>query len=53
MPAIVRALAKDPATVSVNISTIYGQFRLVRIGGCTNETTTSVSPDGSVMIKRP
>lgn len=47
---VARALAKDPATVSVKINTIYGTASLVRVGVQTNNSVT-VSPDGTVTIK--
>lgn len=47
-PALLRALAKDPATVSVRIGTPWGTQMFTRVGGTTNSVT--VSPDGSVTV---
>lgn len=49
--SLVRALSKDPATVSATIVTPWGTARLVRVGGQTNNV--SVTPDGSVSISGP
>lgn len=46
--AMLRALAKDPATVVVRVGTPWGMQQFTRIGGVTN--TVSVSPDGAVTI---
>jgi hypothetical protein len=50
--ALVGALKDDPATVSVNVSSVYGTLRFIRTNPRTNETVT-VSPDGTVTIKSP
>lgn len=44
--SLVKALAKDPATVSVRIRSIYGSVDFVRVGGATN--SVSISPDGTI-----
>lgn len=44
------ALAQDPAIVSLSVTTIYGNIRMVRVGGSTNQV--SVTPDGSVTINQ-
>jgi len=47
---LVGALAKDPATSVVKVTTIYGTVSYTRVGVMTNETA-SVNSDGSVTIK--
>lgn len=47
---LVGALAKDPATSVIKISTIYGTVNYTRVGLGTNETA-SVNSDGSVILK--
>ncbi len=47
---LVNALAKDPSTSVIKITTIYGNVSYTRVGVMTNETAT-VSPDGTVSIK--
>jgi len=46
--ALVRALSKDPATVSAKIVTPWGTASLVRVGGTTNNVV--VSQDGTVTL---
>jgi len=50
---VTRALAKDPATVTAKINTVYGTASLVRIGSLPVGTLCTVSPDGTVTIKTP
>jgi len=47
---LVQALAKDPATSVIKISTVYGTVNYTRVGLMTNETA-SVNSDGSVILK--
>jgi len=47
---LVGALAKDPATSVVKVTTIYGSISYVRIGVTTNQTV-SVNSDGSTTMK--
>ena len=47
-PSTLQALKDDPATVVLNVGTVYGTLKLVRIGGVTNNV--SVAPDGTVTI---
>jgi hypothetical protein len=47
---LVGALAKDPATSWVSVTTIYGTVKYVRIGVMTNESA-QVSGDGTITIK--
>ena len=46
---LTEALAKDPAIVVVNVGTVYGTVKFIRVGCITNGM--SVSPDGTVTIK--
>jgi hypothetical protein len=52
MTSLVKQLKGDPATVSVNLTTIYGTLKFVRTNPGTN-TETAVTPDGTVTVKRP
>lgn len=51
MSKLARELSKDPATVNLSLTTIYGNLRLVRTNPGTN-STVSVSPDGTVSVER-
>jgi len=42
-------LAKDDATVIVNVGTVYGTMKVIRTNPRTNQTVT-ISPDGTVAI---
>jgi hypothetical protein len=53
MKSLVQQLKNDHATVSVSIVTIYGTLRFVRANPEGTNTETSVSPDGTVTVKRP
>lgn len=46
--SLARALAKDPAIVSVRIGTPWGTQTLTRVGGSTNQVT--VGTDGAVTV---
>lgn len=48
----VKALGDDHSTVMHTITTIYGTSKFIRVGAATN-STTSVSPDGTITIKVP
>lgn len=52
MGTLVKQLKNDPATVSISLTTIYGNLRFIRTNPGTN-TETSVNPDGTVVVKRP
>lgn len=43
---LVKELAKDPAIVTVRVSSVYGTVNFTRIGGHTNIVT--VTPDGTI-----
>jgi uncharacterized protein YcfL len=47
---LVAAAAKDPATIIIKVTTIYGNVSYTRIGVMTNETA-QVTGDGTVTIK--
>lgn len=47
--ALVRAMAKDPAAVSLRITTIYGNVTLTRVGGQTNNTVM-VNTEGGISV---
>ena len=46
---LTQALAKDPAIVVVNVGTVYGTVKFVRVGSVTNGMT--ISPDGTVSVR--
>lgn len=48
---LTQALSKDPAIVSVKVSSVYGTVNVVRVGTTTNSVT--VSPDGTVTVNKP
>lgn len=53
MANLVSKLAKDPATVHLSITSIYGTVKLTRTNPQgTNAITTSVAPDGTVTFKQ-
>lgn len=46
---LVGALAKDPAIVSVRVSSVYGTVVFNRVGTATNGV--SITPDGTITVK--
>lgn len=48
LPKVVRELKDDPAVVKLDIITMSGSGRLIRIGEMTN--TVEVTPEGKVTI---
>jgi len=48
--ALIRELAKDQATVSVRVTTVYGTVYYTRTNPGTNTLVHSIEPDGSVRI---
>jgi len=50
MAKLAAQLKNDPATVSVRITTIYGNFSLTRLAPNTNTMPHTVSPDGTVTV---
>jgi len=46
---LVGALAKDPAIVSVRVSSVYGTVVFNRVGVTTNGV--SITPDGTITVK--
>jgi hypothetical protein len=47
---LTKALANDPATVQVNVSSIYGTLRFTRVGGQSVGSKTTVAPDGTITM---
>ncbi len=47
---IVTALGKDPATVHVRVTTIYGAIEFSRTNPSTNTLPHTVSPDGTITV---
>lgn len=45
-----QALGKDPATVSLRITTIYGTLYFTRTNPTTNTANHAISPDGAVTV---
>lgn len=52
MPKIITALGKDPATVTVRVTTIYGTIYYTRTNPGTNTAPHIIAPDGSVRVER-
>jgi hypothetical protein len=51
---LVQAASKDPATVHLRVSSIYGTVDYWRINPMTNSLPYNISPDGSVtMVPKP
>jgi len=50
MAKIAAQLKNDPATVSIQITTIYGTVKMVRLAPGTNTPPHSVAADGSVNV---
>ena len=53
MNKVVTALGKDPATVSIRVTSIYGTITFVRTNPQTNSLPHNVSPDGAVTVSVP
>ncbi len=52
LPATVKELAGDPATVAAQLTTVYGTAKFVRVGSLSSTNgSVTVSPDGTVTIK--
>lgn len=50
--SIVRAMGKDPASVHVKVSTIYGTIEVTRANPSTNTPPHSVSNDGAIKVDK-
>jgi len=50
LAASLKALGEDPAIVVGKVTSVYGTFGIIRIGGTTNSVT--VSPDGTVTVNK-
>jgi hypothetical protein len=46
--SLAKQLKNDPAVVDVDVVTLYGRGRLIRVGNNTN--TVTIAPDGTVTI---
>ena len=49
---VVQAMAKDPASVHVRVSTIYGTIDVTRTNPLTNTLAHTISPDGTITVAR-
>lgn len=47
---VVSALGKDPASVHIRVSSIYGVIEISRTNPGTNGMTHTVSPDGTITV---
>ena len=50
---LTKALANDPATVQVNVSSVYGTLRFTRVGNQPGTGKTTVAPDGTITMEPP
>lgn len=50
LAAMVKELAKDPATVNVRVTSIYGTVTFTRTAPTTNSLAHSINPDGTVTV---
>lgn len=50
LAATVKALANDPATVNVRITTVYGTVFFTRTAPTTNSLAHTIGPDGTVTV---
>lgn len=50
---VVAAMGKDPATVHVKISSVYGVVELARTNPRADSLAHVVGPDGTITIKEP
>jgi len=48
--SLIRALAKDPATAHMRITTIYGTVEISRTSPTTNTAAHKVSADGGISV---
>jgi hypothetical protein len=48
---VVAALGKDPATVHIRVSTIYGTVEFTRTAPTTNSAPHTIAPDGTISVK--
>jgi len=49
---VVQALGKDPATVHIRVSSIYGVIEVSRTNPSTNAVTHTIAPDGTITVSR-
>jgi hypothetical protein len=50
MAGVVKAMAKDPAIATVEVTTIYGTLKVKRVGGSTN--SVEVSDTGAIAVNK-
>ena len=48
---VARALSKDPASVHVRITTIYGTIEVARTAPGTNTPAHAIGTDGAIVVK--
>lgn len=53
LASTVRELKEDPAIISAQITTIYGNLKFTRVGSRGTNETVSVATDGTISIKTP
>jgi hypothetical protein len=49
----IKAMGKDPATVHLRVSSVYGVLELSRTNPQTNSLAHSVAPDGTITVTIP
>lgn len=50
VPSVVRAMAKDPATVHVRVTSVYGTVEVFRTAPTTNSMPHTINPDGTITV---
>ena len=48
--SVVRAMAKDPATVHVRVTSVYGTVEVFRAAPTTNSMPHTINPDGTITV---
>jgi uncharacterized protein YceK len=48
--SVVRAMAKDPATVHVRVTSVYGTVEVFRTAPMTNSMPHTINPDGTITV---
>lgn len=49
---VIPALAKDPASAHIRVTTIYGTIEYTRTNPLTNSLSHSIAPDGTITVER-
>ena len=52
-PAIIKAMAASNASLSVDVRTVYGTVRVVRLNPSTNTLPHTVGKDGELTVTAP